>query len=105
MRSILKVLTPILLVTTFVYLPFLSNPALLLARDNDLTEFFWPLIYYIKTNILDYAQIPYWNNLFFSGTPLLPDPQNPTWYFPNMIFLLLPIDTAFFITFISHSIF
>lgn len=81
-----------------------SNPNVILLRGNDLTEFFWPLIAYIKDSIQKYHQIPLWNNLFFAGTPLITDPQSPTWYFPNIIFLLMDIQKAFVVSIILHSI-
>ena len=94
----------VLITTAFVFLPFFANPGLLLNRNNDLTEFFWPIFYYLKENILINHQIPYWNNIFFSGTPLLPDPQNPIWYLPNIIFLFTSIDTAILVSLFIHSL-
>src|SRR3989344_7215143 len=76
----------------------------ILNRGNDLTEFFWPLIYYIKTQVLQGNGIPLWNKMFFSGTPLLPDPQNLFIYPLNIIFLFLPIDTGILITILIHMI-
>ena len=76
----------------------------ILNRGNDLTEFFWPLIYYIKTQILQGNGIPLWNKMFFSGTPLLPDPQNLFIYPLNIIFLFLPIDTGILISILIHMI-
>ena len=43
--------------------------------------------------------------MFFSGTPLLSDPQSFLFYPPNIIFLFLPIDQAFITSFILHSFF
>ncbi|MBX4205636.1 hypothetical protein KW795_00390 [Candidatus Microgenomates bacterium] len=105
MRIVSKILIPILLATFFIYLPFIANPNLLLDRHNDLAEFFWPIFYYIKENILIHNQVPLWNNMFFMGTPLFPDPQNPIWYLPNIIFLFLSVDTAILLIFVLHSIF
>jgi len=76
----------------------------ILNRNNDLTEFFWPLIYYIKEQLLSGDGIPLWNKMFFSGTPLLPDPQNLFIYPLNIIFLLLPIDTGILISILIHMI-
>lgn len=104
MRIILKTGLPILIAVTFVFLPFLANSNLLLNRNNDLTEFFWPLFYYLKENILVFHQIPATNEMWFAGTPLLADPQNPFWYIPNFIFLTLPIDTAIVVSLYLHSI-
>ena len=76
----------------------------ILNRNNDLTEFLWPLIYYIKEQLLSGDGIPLWNKMFFSGTPLLPDPQNLFIYPLNIIFLLLPIDTGILISILIHMI-
>lgn len=95
----------ILVTTAFVFLPFFANPDLLLNRNNDLTEFFWPLFYYSKESILKFHQIPLWNNMFFAGTPLSADPQNPIYYLPNIIFLFFSIDKAILISLMLHTLF
>ncbi|MFA6073878.1 MAG: hypothetical protein WC758_07225 [Candidatus Woesearchaeota archaeon] len=77
---------------------------IILDRGNDLTEFFWPILYYIKNQILLGNGIPLWNTMFFSGTPLLPDPQNLFIYPLNIIFLFLPIDTGILISIFIHII-
>lgn len=75
----------------------------MVARGNDLTNFFWPILYFVKNSILTYHQIPLWNNLFFSGTPLLPDPQAPIFYIPNIVFLIFKnIDTGFLVSIYFH---
>ncbi len=107
MKSIiLKILLPILIVTTVIYLPIFQNQNILVNRGNDLTEFFWPIVYYVRESIFKYHQIPLWNNLFFSGTPLLPDPQSPIFYLPNILFLLFKnIDTGFIVSIFLHIYF
>jgi len=105
MRIILKTGLPILIVVIFVFLPFLANSDLLLNRNNDLTEFFWPLFYYLKQNLILNQQIPSTNQLWFAGTPLLSDPQNPIWYIPNLIFLTLSIDQAIVASLFAHCLF
>ena len=75
---------------------------IILNRGNDLTEFFWPIIFYIKEQILLGNGIPLWNKMFFSGTPLLPDPQNLFIYPLNILFLFLPIDTGIVSSIIIH---
>lgn len=77
---------------------------IILNRGNDLTEFFWPLLYYIKNQILLGNGIPLWNTMFFSGTPLLPDPQNLFIYPLNFIFLVLPIDSGLLVSIFGHMI-
>ena len=77
---------------------------IILNRGNDLTEFFWPLLYYIKQQILLGNGIPLWNTMFFSGTPLLPDPQNLFIYPLNIIFLILPIDAGILTSILLHLI-
>jgi len=97
---------PILFIFIFVsffYLPILSAPNILTNRGNDLTEFFFPIFYFVRETIFKYHQLPFWNNLFFSGTPLLPDPQAPIFYLPNIIFLFLEsIDTGFVVSIFLH---
>lgn len=78
---------------------------LLLERGNDLTSFFWPSAYFIKESILKFHAFPLWQPMFFSGMPLLGDPQNLSFYLPNFLFLILPISTAFMLLLFSHLIF
>ena len=85
------------------YLPIFLKPNILLERENDLQGFFWPIIYFIKNQIITNHQLPFWNNVFFGGTPLLPDPQSPLFYIPNVIFLFLPIGIGFISSFFLHS--
>ena len=89
MKKIAAILLPLGLITTLVYLPILVNPELLLERGNDLQEQFWPVFYFVKQHLLEGGSLPLWINLFFSGMPLLPDPQAPLFYLPNIIFLFL----------------
>lgn len=79
-------------------------PHLLLERNNDLEEFFWPIIFFTKQQILQNHTLPLWNNMIFAGTPLLPDPQSPLFYLPNIIFLIFPIDIGFILSIILHII-
>lgn len=99
-----KILAIIFTATIFFYLPILLNPALLLSRGNDLQEFFWPIYYFVKVQILESHTLPLWNNMFFSGTPLLTDPQSPIFYLPNLLFLFLPTSTAFIVSIIIHTL-
>lgn len=90
-------------VSLLFYLPIFLNPDLLLARHNDLQEFFWPIFHYTKYHLLEGHGLPLWLNLIFSGTPLLPDPQSFLFYLPNIIFYLLPIPAAFIASLIFHT--
>lgn len=96
-------LIPILAIIVF-YSPILANPAIFLDRGNDMTQFFWPIVYYVKENIGKFHQIPLWNTLFFSGTPLFQDPQNPSYYLPNIIFLFTTVDRGFIVSLLIHSL-
>lgn len=96
----------IFLALFFVFLlffPILSRPQILLARGNDLENFFWPILYFTKERLLIDKELPLWNTLWFSGTPLLPDPQSLIFYLPNAIFLLFPIDAGIIISAFIHS--
>lgn len=77
----------------------------LLDRGNDLTSFFWPSVFFLKESILKFHQLPLWQPMFFSGMPLIGDPQNLTLYLPNILFLFLPINTAFFVLLFGHFVF
>jgi len=90
--------------TIILYLPILLNPSIYLERGNDLQEFFWPIYYFVKRQLLTNHQLPFWNNMFLSGTPLLPDPQAPLYYPPNLIFLILPLGAAFILSSVFHTL-
>ncbi|MCX6706193.1 MAG: hypothetical protein NTV24_03785, partial [Candidatus Woesebacteria bacterium] len=95
----------IFLATLIFYLPIFINPKLFVDRNNDLQEFFWPIYFFVKEQIINNHQIPFWNNMILSGTPLLPDPQAPFFYIPNIIFLFLPINLGFIISAFAHTFF
>jgi len=86
------------------YLPAILGKIELFNRNNDLDGFFWPNFLFVKKQILENGSVPFWNTQIFGGTPLLPDPQAPFFYLPNVFFLFMPIDNAFLIAFILHSI-
>lgn len=98
-------LIAIFLASIIFYLPIIANPSLLLNRGNDLQEFFWPIYYFAKNQIITNHTLPLWNPMVFSGTPLAADPQSPLFYLPNLVFLVMPIDIAFLVSFFGHSIF
>lgn len=102
MKTKLQICLALISVTLFAYLPLIIHPQKLLSRGNDLEEVFWPVYYFIRQKFWETHSLPFWNNLFFSGTPLLPDPQFSLFYPPNWIFLL-PTDFAFFAWLILHS--
>ena len=94
----------IFVATTIFYLPIFLKPGLFLDRNNDLQEFFWPIYFFVKEQIIKNHQIPFWNNMILSGTPLLPDPQAPFFYLPNIIFLLLPVNFSFIVSAFIHTL-
>lgn len=98
------VLLTLAVVVFIVYLPILLDPNLLLRRNNDLQEQFWPVFYFISDQFWLTKELPFWNNLFFSGTPLLPDPQFPLFYPLNLIFLIFPTAESFIIYFLIHTL-
>ena len=93
----------ILAATLLFYLPILIKPAILLNRGNDLEEYYWPIAHYTKIHVSQDKVLPYWNNMFFSGTPLLPDPQSMLFYPFNFILILLPTDYAFVFWLVLHT--
>lgn len=99
-----KVVFIIIAISVYYYLPLLARPSLFFERGNDLQEFFWPLIHYSKKQLIIYDALPLWNNAFFSGMPLVTDAQSPLFYPPNLLFLLLPIKSAFKFSLLVHSV-
>ncbi len=97
-----KILLVLLLFTVLTCFPFLLYPSVLVSRGNDLEEFFWPMIYFSKSQIIGSHSLPLWNPLFFSGMPLISDPQAPYFYIPNVIFLFFNLDPAFVISVFLH---
>lgn len=96
----------IFIFTTIFCFPILKDINIFTNRGNDLTEFFWPIFYFTKINIVNNHQLPFWNNLFFSGTALLPDPQSPLFYIPNILFLFFKsLDTGFLVSIFIHIFF
>lgn len=94
----------IIFLSLITLLPVIINQNIFLERGNDLTEFFWPIYFFVKQNILQNHIFPLWNNSILSGTPLLPDPQSPLFYPFNMLFLIMPIGLGFIVSLILHSI-
>lgn len=92
----------LLIASTLYFLPILINPKIILERGNDLQGQFWPVFYFIRENFLKYRELPLWNNLFFSGTPILPDPQFSLFYPPNSLFLIFPTNIAFILYIFLH---
>lgn len=86
------------------YILIFIDPALVLSRNNDLQNVFWPVFYFIRQQIQIQHTLPLWNNLFLSGTPLLPDPQFSLFYPPNLLFMIFPTNLAFIAYFFIHSI-
>ncbi len=43
--------------------------------------------------------------MILSGTPLLPDPQAPFFYLPNILFLFFPINSGFIVSAFIHTFF
>lgn len=101
---ILKRLLVLIIITTLTLLPFLLDNKIILQRNNDLSEQFWPVFYFIRSTIQNQHQIPLWNNGVFSGLPILPDPQFSLFYPPNFIFFILPTDSAFIAHIYFHTL-
>ncbi len=100
---VLNITLILFLATLLFYFPILINPSLILERGNDLQEQFWPVFYFIREQFWQTHTLPLWNNLIFSGTPLLPDPQFSLSYPPNWLFIILPTDIAFIVWLILHT--
>ncbi|QQG43462.1 MAG: hypothetical protein HYW45_00390 [Candidatus Daviesbacteria bacterium] len=102
MKNRILVLSFLSILVLLLFLPFILNPQLLLNRNNDLQEVFGPIFLFIKQQVITNHQFPFWNSPWFAGQPLLPDPQFSFFYPPNLLFLILPIGTAFIVTFFFH---
>jgi hypothetical protein len=57
---------------------------------------------YIHDSIVQYHQIPLWNEHIFSGQPLAADPLAGLWYLPNWIIYLFPTATAYNLLLFLH---
>ena len=68
-------------------------------------EFFYPIFIYTTHTFFQTHTLPLWNNLFLSGTPLLPNPQSFLFYPPNIIFYFLPTSLAFIVSAFLHIFF
>jgi hypothetical protein len=69
---------------------------------SDLTITFWPNVSYAQQSLRNHGQLPLWRTLIFSGAPFDADPQSGLWYFPNVVFLLLPAAVGFNLLFGLH---
>lgn len=84
------------------FVPIFINPNYYLGRDNDLHNFFWPIIQLVVDSLAKYRTLPFWDAHILSGTPLLPDPQSQMFYLPNIIFLILNDRLAFIVSAYLH---
>ena len=92
----------ILIFILISFFPFIVYPEFYLGRQNDLNNFFLPLIVFVKNTLVNYRQLPLWNTAIFSGTPLVTDPQAPIFYLPNLLHIILPYKSAFLILAFTH---
>lgn len=98
------VLIVIFLTSIIFYLPIIINNNILIARGNDLQEFFWPILNYVKNHLLADGAVPLWNTLFLSGSALLPDPQSPIFYPINILSMIVSLKYFFVFSIIIHSV-
>lgn len=96
------IILAIFLSSIVFYIPFILNPNLIISRNNDLTEFFYPVFIYVKNHFFSTGELPLWNTFQLSGTPLISDPQNPYIYIPNLLSLILPLDIFFLSSIFAH---
>ncbi len=93
------------LICFFFFLPFLFFPRQLTNRGNDLSEEFLPLFEYFKESIVNYHELPLWQRIVLSGSPILGDAQNPWIYPPYWLVIFFPLDHfAIFILFFQFYI-
>lgn len=77
---------------------------MIVSRGNDLSEFFWPLLEFIKTEVIKGNGLPLWNPYLLSGTPLLPEPQSMLFYLPNYLFFVFPLKAGIVLSIVAHVI-
>ncbi len=84
------------------------NPAGLIypptGYSSDLTVTHWPNALFIRRSLAQYRQLPLWRPLILSGEPFAANPLSGLWYPPNMLLLVLPLNLAFNLLFLLHTV-
>jgi len=95
-REKLIVLVFLLVVLLFVFRAVLMHPTWLISPAYDMVGSYTPWKYFEHVSFQKYGQLPLWDNLVFSGTPILGDMSVSMYFNPlNMLFLLIPPEMAY----------
>jgi len=70
---------------------------------SDLTVTHWPNARFICHSLKTWGQVPLWRPLILGGEPFAANPLSGLWYPPNMLFLVLPLTSAFNLLFVLHT--
>jgi hypothetical protein len=65
------------------------------AMYSDLLISHWPNAYFLKTSLMEWGSIPWWNLNILSGAPFAADPLAGIWYLPTWLAVILPENFGF----------
>lgn len=95
----------ILLLAVFVvlfFVPIFSNQDVLLHRQNDLEENFYPIVQVWRHSLFEDKTFPIWREDILGRYPFVIDPQPLMYYPPNWLLLFLPFGMTSILLFSSH---
>ena len=94
----------LIILCSLFFIPFLIKPELLTIKDNDLGRNYIPIFNFIRTSFYENKQIPLWRPDQMMGEPFLANPISTLFYPLMAIFLVLPVNLAAIIFYITHFI-
>ena len=104
-RKGITLFIPLLIVfCSLLFIPFLIKPERLTIKDNDLGRTYIPIFNFIRTSFYENKNIPLWRPDQMMGEPFLANPISSLYYPPNVMFLLLPVNLAAIIYYMTHFI-
>ncbi|MEK7581065.1 MAG: YfhO family protein [Patescibacteria group bacterium] len=90
------------LVVVIFFLPVLIRPDLITKRDNDLGRTYVPIYSFIAKSFHENKNLPLWRPSQMGGENFVGNPLSSIFYPPNVIFLLLPVDTGVIMYYLFH---
>lgn len=78
----------IILTCLFFFAPFLKNPRILTAKDNDLGRTYIPIIVFTRDSFYSHKQIPLWRLDQLMGESFIGNPISSIFYPANITFLI-----------------
>src|SRR3989344_3485688 len=104
-RRGITLFVPLLIVLcSLFFIPFLIKPERLTIKDNDLGRTYIPIFNFIHTSFYENKNIPLWRPDQMMGEPFLANPISSLFYPLNVMFLILPVNLAAIIFYITHLI-